>query len=55
VQAIEAALDTAVLIMENGGSTVAANRAFAHLLAGYGKEGAAVAWLIAAVHGDATA
>ena len=44
VQAIEAALDTAVLIMESGGSTVAANRAFAHVLAGYGKEGATPVW-----------
>ena len=44
MQAIEAALDTAVLIMENGGSTAAANRAFAHVLAGYGGEGAAPVW-----------
>jgi uncharacterized membrane protein YjjP (DUF1212 family) len=44
VQAIEAALDTAVLIMENGGSTVAANRAFAHVLAGHGKEGVTPVW-----------
>ena len=44
MQAIEAALDTAVLIMENGGSTAAANRAFAHVLAGYGKERATPVW-----------
>jgi uncharacterized membrane protein YjjP (DUF1212 family) len=44
VQAIEAALDTAVLIMENGGSTVAANRAFAHVLAGSAKEGVTPVW-----------
>ena len=44
MQAIEAALDTAVLIMENGGSTVAANRAFAHVLAGYAKEGVTPVW-----------
>lgn len=44
MQAIEAALDTAVLIMESGGSTVAANRAFAHVLAGYGKECATPVW-----------
>ena len=44
MQAIEAALDTAGLIIENGGSTVAANRAFAHVLAGYRKEGATPVW-----------
>jgi uncharacterized membrane protein YjjP (DUF1212 family) len=44
MQAIEAALDTAVLIIENGGSTVAANRAFAQVLAGYGKECVTPVW-----------
>ncbi len=44
MQAIEAALDTAVLIMENGGSTVAANRAFAHVLAGYEMKGVTPVW-----------
>ncbi len=44
MKAIEVALDTAVLIMENGGSTVAANRAFAHVLAGYQKEGVTPVW-----------
>lgn len=44
MQAIEAALDTAVLIIENGGSTVAANRAFAHVLAGHGKQGVTPVW-----------
>ena len=44
MQAIEAALDTAGLIIENGGSTVAANRAFAHVLAGYRQEGVTPVW-----------
>ena len=44
MQAIDTALDTAVLIIENGGSTVAANRAFAHVLAGYRKEGVTPVW-----------
>jgi uncharacterized membrane protein YjjP (DUF1212 family) len=38
------AVETAVLVMHYGGSTIAANRAFTNILRGYEKEGVSTAW-----------
>jgi uncharacterized membrane protein YjjP (DUF1212 family) len=38
------ALEAAAIVMQNGGSTVSANRTFANVLRGYKKEGVSAAW-----------
>ena len=44
MQAVEKALDVAVMVAKNGGSTAVAERAFANILKGYGQEGVSVIW-----------
>jgi uncharacterized membrane protein YjjP (DUF1212 family) len=44
VQAVERALEAALIVMQNGGSTVAANQTFANVLRGYKQEGVSAAW-----------
>ena len=38
------ALEAALIVMQNGGSTVAASRTFTNILSGYKKEGVTTAW-----------
>ncbi len=40
MQAIERALDVALIVMRNGGSTVMADRTFRNILKGYKQDGA---------------
>ncbi len=44
VQPVEMALEAAAIVMQSGGSTVAADRTFTNILRGYKKEGVAAAW-----------
>jgi uncharacterized membrane protein YjjP (DUF1212 family) len=44
MQPMEMALDAALLVMRNGGSTVAADRCFTNVLKGYGEKGVAAVW-----------
>jgi len=44
VEAYERALDVALIVMENGGSTANAERTFRNVLKGYKHEGGAVGW-----------
>ena len=44
VQPVEMALEAALIVMQNGGSTVAASRTFTNILRGYKKEGVSAAW-----------
>ena len=44
VQPVEMALEAAAIVMQNGGSTVAADRTFTNILKGYKKAGVAAAW-----------
>jgi len=44
MRAVEVAIDAALVIMQNGGSTVAAERAFSSILKRYGEEGVTAAW-----------
>jgi uncharacterized membrane protein YjjP (DUF1212 family) len=44
MDAIERALDVALIVMENGGSTSNAERTFRNVLRGYKQEGGAVGW-----------
>jgi hypothetical protein len=39
MQPVEMALEAALLVMQNGGSTVAAERSFSNILKGYKKDG----------------
>lgn len=43
-QPLELALEAALLVMRNGGSTVAAERSFANILKGYRREGVTSIW-----------
>jgi uncharacterized membrane protein YjjP (DUF1212 family) len=44
MQPVEAALETALIVMRNGGSTVAAARTFNNALKGYKEEGVSAVW-----------
>ena len=44
MQRVEMALEAALIVMRNGGSTVAANRTFTNVLRGSKKEGVSAAW-----------
>jgi uncharacterized membrane protein YjjP (DUF1212 family) len=44
VQPVERALDVALIVMQNGGSTVMADRTFANILKGYKQDGVSAAW-----------
>ena len=44
MEAIERALDIALIVMENGGSTANAERTFRNVLRGYRQEGGTVGW-----------
>jgi uncharacterized membrane protein YjjP (DUF1212 family) len=44
MQPVERALDVALIVMQNGGSTVMADRTFANILKGYKQDGVSAAW-----------
>ena len=44
MEAVEVALDAAMQVMQNGGSTIAADRTFSNVLTGFKKEGALAVW-----------
>jgi uncharacterized membrane protein YjjP (DUF1212 family) len=44
MQPVEMALEAALIVMQNGGSTAAADRSFTNVLAGYKKEGVSAVW-----------
>ncbi len=44
MQPVERALDVGLIVIKNGGSTTAADRAFHNILKGYNKEGTFAAW-----------
>jgi uncharacterized membrane protein YjjP (DUF1212 family) len=44
MEAVEVALDAAMQVMQNGGSTIAADRTFSNVLNGFKKEGALAVW-----------
>jgi hypothetical protein len=44
MEAIERALDVALIVIENGGSTANAERTFRNVLKGYKQDGCAVGW-----------
>jgi len=44
MQPVERALDVALIVMQNGGSTVMADRTFKNILKGYKQDGVSVAW-----------
>lgn len=44
MQPMEMAVEAAVLVMQNGGSTVAADRSFTNILTGYKKAGVSAVW-----------
>lgn len=44
MQSVEMALDAALIVIQNGGSTIAANRSFNNILKGYKKEGVSATW-----------
>ena len=44
MQAVDMALEAALLVMQNGGSTVAADRTFSNVLKGYEQEGVSAVW-----------
>ena len=44
MQPVERALDVALIVMQNGGSTVMADRTFTNILKGYKQDGVSVAW-----------
>jgi uncharacterized membrane protein YjjP (DUF1212 family) len=44
MQPIEMALEAALIVMQHGGSTVAADRSFTNILTGYKQEGVSAAW-----------
>ncbi len=44
MQAVEMALETALVVLRNGGSTVAAERCFANVLKGFADEGVVAVW-----------
>src|SRR5512135_780166 len=46
MQPVERALDVALLVMQNGGSTEMADRTFANVLKGYKQDGVTAAWRI---------
>jgi uncharacterized membrane protein YjjP (DUF1212 family) len=44
MQPVERALDVALIVMQNGGSTVMADRTFTNVLKGYKEDGVSAAW-----------
>jgi uncharacterized membrane protein YjjP (DUF1212 family) len=44
MQAVERALDVALIVMQNGGSTVMADRTFTNTLKGYKEDGVSAVW-----------
>ncbi len=44
MQSVERALDVALIVMQNGGSTVMADRTFQNILKGYKQSGASATW-----------
>jgi hypothetical protein len=44
MEQIDRALDLALIVIENGGSTVMADRTFRNVLKGYGLNGVSVVW-----------
>jgi len=44
MQAVERALDVALIVMQNGGSTVMVDRTFQNILKGYKQDGVSAAW-----------
>ena len=44
MQPVERALDVALIVMQNGGSTVMADRTFQNILKGYKQDGVSAAW-----------
>ena len=44
MEQVERALDVGLMVMKNGGSTTAADRAFQNILKGYKEEGVSVVW-----------
>jgi len=44
MQPVERALDVALVVMQNGGSTVMADRTFTNILKGYKQDGVSAAW-----------
>ena len=44
MQPVESALEAALLVMRNGGSTVAAEHSFTNIVTGYGLQGVTVVW-----------
>jgi uncharacterized membrane protein YjjP (DUF1212 family) len=44
MDAVEVALDAAMQVMQNGGSTIAADRTFSNVLTGFKKQGALAVW-----------
>ena len=44
MQPVESAVEAALLVMRNGGSTVAAERSFTNIMTGYNQQGVAAVW-----------
>jgi uncharacterized membrane protein YjjP (DUF1212 family) len=55
MQPVEMALEAALLVMRNGGSTVAADRSFSNILTGYKKEGLSAVWRLDFIAAPSTA
>ncbi|MGB7946882.1 MAG: threonine/serine exporter family protein [Candidatus Binatia bacterium] len=55
MQPVEMALEAALLVMQNGGSTVAAERSFSNILKGYKKDGVAAVWRLDFIAATSTA
>lgn len=49
MQPLEQAVDVALIVIQNGGSTSTADRTFRNILKGYGEEGGSAAWRMDAV------
>ena len=45
MQPVERAFEAALIVIQNGRSTVAAEQSFSNILKGYKKEGVAAVWL----------
>jgi uncharacterized membrane protein YjjP (DUF1212 family) len=46
MEPVERALDVALIVMQNGGSTVMADRTFQNILEGYNQDGVSAAWRV---------
>jgi uncharacterized membrane protein YjjP (DUF1212 family) len=55
MQPVEKALDVALLVMQNGGSTVMAERTFENILKGFKQDGVSAAWRLDFVAATSTA